>query len=60
MGREWTETSEVKHNHLLDTNPGGIWDSGKGERERNGLSVHTETLREPTIALLPQSEHLPV
>lgn len=24
MGREWTETSEVKHNHLLDTNPGGI------------------------------------
>lgn len=36
VGREWMETSEVKHNHPPDTDPGGIWDDGKGrDREKN-------------------------
>lgn len=35
-GREWMETSEVKHNHPPDTDPGGIWDHGKGrDREKD-------------------------
>lgn len=43
MGREWMETSEVKHNHPLDTDPGGIWDNGKRRaREKQTACYYTQ------------------
>lgn len=43
MGREWMKTSEAKHNHPLDTDPGGIWDDRKGmHREKVTVCYYTQ------------------
>jgi len=62
MGRGWMETSEVKHNHPLDTDPRGNLGQRerKVEREGNGLLLHTETLGKPAIASLPQTKNVSV
>lgn len=55
------ETSEVKHNHPLDTDPGGIWDNGKGrDREKVSLLLHTEVLGRPSTASLSHTENVSV
>lgn len=34
------ETSEVKHSHLLDTDPGGIWGRGKRRARKKATAYY--------------------